>query len=109
MLRVNNVWYVDPLSLGGTLIDEAAEEAQRNVPMAQSTIAPTATPAPQTATSNILVYYNKDGGKLYHSTATCSAVAERYWPLDSLPLDMLKSNPYNKLKPCSQCNPPVLP
>lgn len=108
MFRINDAWYVDPQSLGGTPIDEAAELAQQNQPIQQSTIAPTATPAPSDG-NVMLLYYNSDGGKYYHSKANCSAVAERYWPLDEFYYSDLNSQQFKNLIRCSKCDAPQRP
>ena len=106
MFRSGQTWYVDPNSLQGFTIDQAAEASAAERPMIGTTIAPTATPAPQTATSGITLYYNPDGGKYYHATSTCEAVDQRYWPLTGFSSDLLNSAQFNKLRPCPKCNPP---
>ena len=107
MVRSGQTWYVDPNSLNGVPIDEAAEAAAGNKPRVASTVSPTASPAPQTATSGITLYYNPDGGKYYHGKATCDAVDQRYWPLTGFSYDLLNSAQFSKLLPCSKCNPPA--
>ena len=111
MFRVNDVWYVDPQSLGGTPIDEAAENASASVsnPNLGSTIAPTATPIPTGSADAQILYYNKDGGKYYHAVPNCSAVAERYWPLDEFYYSDLNSQQFKNLIRCTTCNAPQRP
>ena len=109
MVRVNNVWYVDPKSLDGTNIDEAAESEAMSRPMIATTIAPTATPAPATAESNITLYYNPDGGKYYHASKSCSAVDERYWPLKEFSYADLNSQQFKNLLRCTKCGAPERP
>ncbi|MBE5781780.1 MAG: hypothetical protein E7329_00530 [Clostridiales bacterium] len=109
MFKVNGVWYVDPQSLGGTPIDEAAELAAQNKPMVGSTVAPTATPAPSTGAGALMVYYNSDGGKYYHSVPNCSAVSEKYWPLDDFYWSDLNSQQFKNLIRCTKCNAPERP
>ena len=106
VFRIGQNWYVDPQSLNGTTVNLAAEEAQEVKPMIATTIAPTGTPAPQTATSSIKVYYNPDGGKYYHNSSICDAVNEKWWPLTEISYDQLNSAQFSKLQPCPQCNPP---
>lgn len=108
MLRTNNVWYVDPRSLGGTEVNEEAEAQAKIKPVIASTKAPaTATPSPQEVSSQVL-WYNEDGGSYYHTSKTCSAVSESFWPLTGhFYVSELNSEPYNKLKPCTVCNPPT--
>lgn len=111
MFRVNDVWYVDPQSLGGTPIDATAESAQAAVSSANigSTIAPTATPAPSAGAAATRVYYNADGGKYYHAIPNCPAVAEKYWPLDEFYYSDLNSQQFKNLIRCTTCNAPQRP
>ena len=60
-------------------------------------------------TSGMLVYYNAAGGKYYHAKAICDAVAQKYWPLTSVPYDLLNDPSYRLLLPCPHCNPPERP
>ena len=108
MVKVNDVWYVDPNSLGGVVIDEAAEAAaaqnRTSLTNINYTLAPaTATPNP----SSITVYYNEQGGKYYHAAQTCAAVNEQYWPLTGFSFDLINSDMYKHLLPCTRCNPPA--
>ncbi|MBQ9263789.1 MAG: hypothetical protein IJ189_06205 [Clostridia bacterium] len=110
MFKGGQTWYVDPNSLNGVIVDEAAESAANSRPNIGTTIAPTATPAPETPTSGITLYYNKDGkGKYYHTSATCEAVSQQWWPLTSFSYDQLNSAEFSKLLPCPKCNPPARP
>ena len=112
--RINDVWYVDPDSLDGVPIDTEAEAAaaaasQEGQDIPQITIPPaTPTPSPQES-SGIVVYYNKDGGKYYHATRTCEAVRSEYWPLTEFSFDLINSQQFKNLKPCTKCNPPARP
>ena len=108
MIKVNGVWYVDPNTLGGVIIDEAAEAARANQPIISTTIAPTSTPSPNGG-SGITVYYNADGGKYYHAVPNCAAVDERYWPLTDFSFDLINSQQYKALVRCPRCNPPERP
>lgn len=110
MVKVNDVWYVDPSSLGGVEIDEAAEAAAAQNVTTRTDI--NTTKAPATATPNpstVTVYYNEDGGRYYHATATCGAVDERFWPLTGFSFDLINSAEYQRLVPCPRCNPPERP
>ncbi len=107
MQRLNDMWYVDPDSLDGVPVDEAAEAAARQVNQPHSTIAPTPTPAP--AGSGITVYYNEKGGKYYHAQRTCTAVDSSYWPLTGFSFDLINSQQYKALIRCTKCNPPERP
>lgn len=109
MFRVNDVWYVDPQSLGGTLVDEAAElaRAQEGTARIASTKAPvTPTPEPQ-GQDAMLLYYNSDGGKYYHIKASCSAVSEQYWPLTPFYYGDLETQRFANLMRCPTCDAPA--
>ena len=60
-------------------------------------------------TSGVMVYYNPEGGKYYHATATCSAVHEQYWPLAAVALERLNDPNFSRLLPCPKCDPPERP
>ena len=110
MVKINDVWYVDPGSLGGVEIDEAAEEAAAQNVTTRSDINTTKAPAtPTPDPSGIKVYYNEDGGRYYHATPTCAAVDERFWPLTEFSFDLINSAEYQRLVPCPRCNPPERP
>ncbi len=100
MLRVNDVWYVDPRSLGTTEVKEYTEPTK--------TPAPTATPTPP-PTGNTLLYYNEDGGKRYHSKPDCSSVDQKYIPLTSFYYADLNTKKFKALTPCSVCSAPKRP
>ena len=109
MLRVNETWYVDPQSLNGTVVDEAAEQAraERDSQRIQSTKAPvTATPEP-TGDDAVQVFYNPDGGRYYHKKASCPDVAESYWPLTPLYYSDLETQNFLHLMQCPTCDPPA--
>lgn len=107
MQKVNNVWYVNPNSLSGTIIDEAADAGQPAQVHVNTTIAPTATPAPNG--SGITVYYNPDRGKYYHAIPNCPDVNEKFWPLTGFSYDLLNSQQYKSLMRCPTCGAPERP
>lgn len=49
------------------------------------------------------MYYNKNGGKKYHTNARCSSVKSRYLPLSAITYGDLSSYPYTQLSPCTTC------
>ncbi len=109
MHKINDVWYVNPDSLDGVTVDEAAEAAQNQSAMVASTIAPTAVPS-ENEEEEVIVYYNTKGGKYYHLDDRCSRVATEYWPLTGkIPLSMLNVKPYDQLIPCDWCGAPARP
>lgn len=108
MFRVNEVWYVDPQSLNGTVVDEAAElaKAQEGTNRIASTKAP-ATPTPQpNAQDSIKLYYNPDGGKYYHINPICPDVSEQYWPLTAFYFSDLNTQKFANLMFCPTCGAP---
>lgn len=108
MLRVNDVWYIDPQSLNGVTVDEAAEAAaQAGREMIATTIAPTATP--ENNPNALKVYYNPNGGAYYHTSETCASVKESLWPLTAIYYSELNSQKYKQLLPCDECHPPARP
>ena len=54
----------------------------------------------------LTVYYNPDGGEMYHADANCSSVKERYLPLQGFAYEELDEGIYAELTPCGTCNPP---
>lgn len=109
MIRVNDTWYVDPQSLNGTRVDEAAEQAraEQDSYRIQSTKVPmTPTPKP-TGEDAVLVYYNPDNGRYYHKKPNCPDVSESYWPLTSLYYSDLETQKFQHLMQCPTCDPPA--
>ncbi len=51
------------------------------------------------------LYYNPDGGTLYHSSAYCKDVKEKFLPLKEFTYGELDDAPYSKLKRCNACGP----
>lgn len=100
MLRINDVWYVDPRSLGTTEVKEITEPTK--------TPAPTATPTPPPSATTLL-YYNADGGKRYHATPNCSSVDSKYLPLTGFYYADLNTKKFKSLTPCSVCDAPKRP
>ena len=107
MIRLNNNWYVDPNSLGGTKVQTT------NVPggeAASITAVPTAIPTPTPPITNeTVVYYNPQGGLYYHSADTCPKVASQYEPLTPLYYRDLNSGKFKTLNPCPDCGAPPRP
>ena len=55
------------------------------------------------------MYYNKNGGKKYHTNARCSSVKSTYLPLSAITYGDLSSYPYTQLSPCTTCGAPERP
>lgn len=57
-----------------------------------------------------VIYYNPDGGKSYHKFADkCFGVRDRYLPMTAITYGELGDSSYEKLTPCTYCNPPMRP
>ncbi len=70
----------------------------------------TDTSADQHPDTDMLVYYNTNGGQRYHADPNCPSVAEQYRPLTgSFHFSEINSDIYRVLKPCRICNPPARP
>ncbi len=97
MLRINDVWYVDPNSLTSSqIIEEAAVQAPT------VTLSPLPTPDP-----SVILYYNPDGGSYYHVDANCGSINQKYRPLTaSFPFREASSDKYKNLLPCTVCHAP---
>ena len=100
-------WYIDPSSLSNGIPVEAA------TPTPDPNVTPTPTPEPTptpTPGKKTKLYYNKDGGKLYHADANCPSVASKYRPLKgTFTYGDINKSPYSKLKPCEKCGAPKRP
>lgn len=106
-LYENSAWYVDPDSISSGILVEQATPTPNPDETPTPSPEPTATPPPGPKTK---LYYNKDGGKKYHSDPNCSSVASKYLPLKgSFNYGDIKKSPYNKLKPCDVCGAPPKP
>lgn len=103
VLLENDKWYVDPNSLSsGVLVPKPDPTPDPN---ATPTPEPTNTPEP-TTNPKTKMYYNKNGGSFYHAEPECTSVGKKYLPLASFEFSKLSESPYNKLKPCSECDAP---
>ena len=98
MMRVNDVWYVDPNSL--------TSPQQLTQPKAAAT--PTVSLAPMTTGNpDMLLFYNAAGGQFYHKDDNCSSINKKYLPLTaSFYFRDINNPPYSELKPCVYCHAP---
>ena len=100
-------WYVDPASLSNGIPVEAATPTPDPNLTPTPSPEPTPTPLPGKKTK---LYYNKDGGKMYHSDPNCPSVASKYRPLKgTFTYGDINKSPYSKLKPCEKCGAPKRP
>ena len=63
---------------------------------------------PETA-ADTPMYYNPDGGAMFHTDANCPSVKSRYLPLSPLSYGDLARYPHTKLTPCGRCSAPQRP
>ncbi len=107
MLKVNNEWYVDPLSLASNdIVEDTAntEGTEGETTSATATPKPTATPAPKTK-----LYFNEKGGEFYHADSECSKVNAKFLPMTSFYYREVNTTKFKNLKPCPFCNAPQRP
>lgn len=98
MVKEDGVWYVDPLSL------QSNEQ--------ESTATPTNAKATQpplyTSHPDLVLYYNPDGGSLYHIDQNCSSTNKKYLPLaGSFKWSEIDNEPYSNLSQCNTCGAPL--
>ena len=55
------------------------------------------------------MYYNPDGGKMFHADQYCKGVKDRYLPLTETTYGALARYPFTSLKPCATCGTPQRP
>ena len=99
MVIESGIWYVDPNSLKSNEIQETPD------PNATPEITPAPTPY---VDGNTVLYYNPDGGKLYHLDANCISVHSKYTPLKgSFRYSQINDDKYAALEPCNVCAAPL--
>lgn len=104
VLFEGDAWYVDPDSLSsGILVVQSTPTPDPNMTPTPSPV-PTPTPKPGPKTK---LYYNKDGGKMYHADQNCPSVSEKYLPLSgSFTYKDINKSPYTRLEACTKCDAP---
>lgn len=99
MVNESGQWYVDPNSLVSNEIQETPD------PNATPVVTPTPTPY---VDGNTVLYYNPDGGKLYHSDPNCISLHAKYLPLKGkFTYSEINSGKYAELEPCNVCGAPL--
>lgn len=99
MLKEDGIWYVDPRSLESN--EKATETTPATNPMPTQPVLNTGTP-------NLPLYYNPDGGEMYHIDANCDSVNSRWKPLKGQFLfSQLNDAPYDALEQCAVCGAPL--
>ncbi len=111
MVQEGNEWYVDPNSLAtNDKITESDENVVNDLSVAAATATPrtTVTPAPPADTT---LYYNVNGGSLYHLDPYCSSVDDAYLPLTGTfsyaELSSYMNGTIKTLSPCLKCGAPT--
>ncbi len=97
MVRINDLWYVDPNSLTSSqIVQETAE------------LVPTVTISPLvTANPDMVLYYNPDGGSYYHVDPNCRSINQKYLPLTaSFYFRDVSAERFKNLLPCVVCHAP---
>lgn len=110
MVKEGGEWYVDPNSLASNDEVKNSEETNvvndsQNTTAENWTIAPrqTVTPAPP---ANQPLYFNPDGGSMYHMDQYCPSIRDEYLPLEgSFPYSDLGN--HRDLTPCLKCSAPT--
>ena len=55
-----------------------------------------------------MLYYNANGGKLYHLDQNCISIHAKYLPLESyFTYSQINDKPYSDLEPCNVCGAPL--
>ena len=98
LLRENDQWYVDPGSLA----------SHEEVVATTVSMVVTQPPTPQPAESSQVLYYNPDGGQLYHADQSCASVDKKYLPLKgTFTYAQINDPPFNALTNCQRCGAPL--
>ena len=100
MTKEDGVWYVDPRSLRSYEVEASNTEAGGNTTPTQPPI--------NTSYPGMTLFYNPDGGKLYHLNQNCTSAAAKNLPFKgSFTWDQINSEPYSALEPCGECGAPM--
>ncbi len=100
MKKEDGIWYVDPQSLASN----EKETATNTVATANNT--PTQPPL-YTGTPSTVLYYNPQGGVMYHLDPDCPDVGKKFKPMTSFMYTDLGKAPYNELHACQRCGAPI--
>lgn len=100
LIKKNGNYFVDPKSLNSIGVLRDADSESNSDPVGE--LPPTPVPDP-----NMTLYYNPDGGSLYHASQNCSQINQKYLPLKgSFTVSQLDDKEYSKFEPCTFCNAP---
>ncbi len=111
MMRVNNVWYVDPNSISSSQVANAQPQQQQavtNQVQQEEVTAQAQLPLTPAVSPDTILYYNADGGKYYHLDPNCSSIGAQYRPLTAMFYYRdVSSTKLKNLIPCPDCNAPA--
>ena len=95
------LWYVDPRSL--------ESNTATPTPTPASTF-PTQPPDPAPGDPGTVLYYNPDGGTMYHIDAYCESARKEFLPFKGhFTFAQINDPAYKDLKPCNRCGAPRRP
>lgn len=100
MKKEDGIWYVDPQSLASNEKETATET------VASANTTPTQPPL-YTGTPETILYYNANGGEMYHLDPDCQSVGQKYKPMAQFMFTALGESPYSELRPCNVCGAPI--
>lgn len=121
MIRANNEWYVDPVSISSPQLmqqasaqvdqgQQALAEEGPQQPLDAGTTAQVAVPQVNATPSDTVLYYNDDGGEYYHLDPNCSSIGSKYKPLKAtFYYRDVSSETFKNLKTCPHCSAPKRP
>ena len=98
MVKEDGEWYVDPRSLTSNEVISTTK-ATNEMPTQ---------PVLHTGTAETVLYYNPDGGQMYHIDPYCGKINSRYLPLQGQFLfSQLDEAFYRELENCTYCGAPL--
>ncbi len=101
MVREGEIWYVDPQSLKTYEKEETPDPAQAATPT------PTVEPA---ADPGLVLYYNPNGGAMYHRDQNCKSTHAKFLPFKGhFTYAEINDAAYKNLEPCNICGAPLRP
>ncbi|MGN1369478.1 MAG: hypothetical protein ACI4WX_11460 [Aristaeellaceae bacterium] len=98
--KEDGIWYVDPQSLSSNEKEMATETT------ASANTTPTQPPL-YTGNPSTVLYYNPNGGVMYHLDPDCPDVGAKFKPMTSFMYTQLGQSPYKDLRPCMRCGAPI--
>ena len=98
MMKENGQWFIDPECLWNYEVYTATE--------APDETGSEPTPAPE-ITADTVLYYNPEGGTMYHLDPECRIIHPNFLPLTGhFTVSQLNDPEYSELRPCNVCGAP---